>query len=151
MWPAPPTQPTTPTQPSGPRTGPERPPNPSQPTPPPGAPGRALRVAGLAVLAFVAFADTALAANTGGSMPYSAWLTTFRSSVSGEVAMTIAVVCIVAGVGGWVAGGEMTGMLMYLVRAVAGLAIVIGAVAFLGTISAGGAVLPPDVAAAFGR
>lgn len=143
-YPQPGQGPSAPTNPY-PQQPPHNPPQPpANPLPPPGTPGAPHRAASVAIatLALCLFAVEAMAAGAGGgSMPYSSWLTTFRNSVSGEVAMTISLVCVVAGVAGWVAGGELTGMLMYIVRAVCGLAIVLGAVAFLGTIGTSGAVM----------
>ena len=55
----------------------------------------ALAVAAISALALVPGAAEAAAG--GGSMPYSSWLTTFRTSVSGEVAQMISLVVVVGG------------------------------------------------------
>lgn len=123
----------------GPIRNPDPPMPPGRPVPPPGTTGFTGACVALALTLLMM--GEAWAGAAGGGMPYSGWLTQFRTSVGGEVAMTLSLVCIVAGVIGWVAGGELTGMLLYIVRAVCGLAIVMGAVAFLGTIGVGGATL----------
>lgn len=126
----------------GPIRNPDPPMPPGRPVPPPGTIGLVGACVVFALVLLVASGAWAAGAGVGGGdLPYSQWLTKFRTSVGGEVAMTLSLVCIVAGVIGWVAGGELTGMLLYIVRAVCGLAIVMGAVAFLGTIGVGGATL----------
>jgi len=110
--------------------------------------GRVARTFGIGAALFLLAAGEALAAGAGGgSMPYSSWLTTFRTSLSGEIPMVIATIAIVCGVGGWIVGGEMAGMMMYIMRAACGCAIILGVVTFISTLGVGGAVVPLAAAA----
>ena len=59
----------------------------------------ALAIATISALALVPGVAEA-ATGGGGSMPYSSWLQTFRTSVSGEIAQIISLVVVVGGAGG---------------------------------------------------
>ena len=101
-----------------------------------------------AVLALAAIAGLVLipgaaeaAQGGGGSMPYSSWLQTFRASVSGEIAQIISLVVVVGGVAGWILAGQLEGLLQVLLRCGVGIAIIVGAAAFITSIGSAGAVL----------
>lgn len=96
---------------------------------------------GVALAALSLLPKAAFATTSGGSMPYSSWLQTFKTSVSGEIAQTISIVVIVGGVIGWVIAGQLEGLLMIIARIGIGLALVVGAAALLTSISTSGALL----------
>lgn len=100
----------------------------------------ALAVAAIAALALVPGAAEA-AAGGGGSMPYSSWLTTFKTSVSGEVAQMISLVVVVGGVAGWILAGQLEGLLQVLLRCGMGIAIIVGAAAFITSTGSAGALI----------
>ena len=102
--------------------------------------GAAHAVAAIAALALVPGAAEA-AAGGGGSMPYSSWLTTFKTSVSGEVAQMISLVVVVGSVAGWILAGQLEGLLQVIMRSGLGIAIVVGAAAFITSVGSAGAVL----------
>ena len=101
-----------------------------------------------AALALVAITALALspdpahaAAGGGGNMPYSNWLQAFKASVSGEIAQIISLVVVVGGVAGWILAGQLEGLLQVLLRCGIGIAIIVGATAFITGIGTAGAVL----------
>ena len=94
-----------------------------------------------AVSALVLIPGAAEAAQGGGAMPYSSWLQTFRTSVSGEIAQIISLVVVVGGVAGWILAGQLEGLLQVLLRCGVGIAIIVGAAAFITSIGSAGAVL----------
>lgn len=98
---------------------------------------RVALAAALILLPTVAMAATA----TGGGMPYSAGLNTFSQSVRGEIAGILILVGIVGGVGLWIAGGQLEGMLNTIARVIIGGCIVGGVVVFMTTIGITGAVM----------
>lgn len=77
----------------------------------------------------------------GGSMPYSSWLQTFRTSVSGEIAQIISLVVVVGGVAGWILAGQLEGLLQVLLRCGVGIAVIVGAAAFITSTGSAGALL----------
>ena len=77
----------------------------------------------------------------GGGMPYSAGLNTFNTSVRGEVAGILIVVGIVGGIGLWIAGGQLEGMLNTIAKCIIGACIIGGVIAFLGAIGVAGALV----------
>lgn len=85
----------------------------------------------------------AMAAATagGGVMPYSTGLSTFRTSVTGEVAGILIVVAIVCGVGLWIAGGQLDGLMHTIAKVVIGGCIVGGVVAFMSAVGMAGAII----------
>ena len=99
----------------------------------------ALAVAAISALALVPGA--AEAAGGGGSMPYSSWLTTFRTSVTGEIAQIISLIVVVGGVAGWILAGQLEGLLQVLLRCGVGVAIIVGAAAFITSTGSAGALL----------
>lgn len=94
-----------------------------------------------AVSALLLIPGAAEAAAGGGSMPYSTWLTTFKTSVTGEIAQIISLIVIVGGVAGWILAGQLEGLLQVLLRCGLGIAIIVGAAAFITGIGSAGAVL----------
>lgn len=85
----------------------------------------------------------ALAATSagGGGMPYSTGLNTFKTSVTGEIAGILIVIAIVAGVGLWIAGGQLDGLMHTIAKVVIGGCIVGGVVAFAAAVGMGGAII----------
>lgn len=77
----------------------------------------------------------------GGAMPYSPFLTQFRTSITGEIAGIICIVAIVAGVAMYIFASQMEGILLTIVRVAIGTCIIGGAVAFLGTMGVTGAIV----------
>jgi type IV secretory pathway VirB2 component (pilin) len=91
----------------------------------------------LIVTAAAAMAATA----SGGTMPYEAGLTTFSTSIRGTIAGILIVIGVVGGVGMWIAGGQLDGMLQTIARVIIGACIVGGVVTFLSAIGVAGAVI----------
>jgi type IV secretory pathway VirB2 component (pilin) len=83
----------------------------------------------------------AVTAGGGGGMPYSAGLNTFKTSVTGEIAGILIVIAIVAGVGLWIAGGQLDGLMHTIAKVVIGGCIVGGVVAFAAAVGMGGAII----------
>lgn len=83
----------------------------------------------------------AAAAAGGGGMPYSTGLNTFKTSVTGEIAGILIVIAIVAGVGLWIAGGQLDGLMHTIAKVVIGGCIVGGVVAFASAVGMGGAII----------
>lgn len=81
------------------------------------------------------------AATGGGAMPYDAGLTTFSTSIRGTIAGILIVIGVVGGVGMWIAGGQLDGMLQTIARVIIGACIVGGVVAFLSAIGVAGALI----------
>jgi len=98
------------------------------------------RAAGL-LASFTPAIANAAATGGGGGMPYSAGLNTFSTSVKGEVAGILIVVGIVGGIGLWIAGGQLEGMLNTIAKCIIGACIIGGVVAFLGAIGVAGALV----------
>jgi type IV secretion system protein VirB2 len=84
---------------------------------------------------------SALAGTAGGGMPYSSGLTTFRTSVTGEVAGIIALIGVVAGVAAYLYQGVLDPLLMKIVQVVIAICIIGGAATFLTTMGVTGAVV----------
>jgi type IV secretory pathway VirB2 component (pilin) len=104
-------------------------------------PKRTIIVPALA-LAVIALPHLALAGGAaGGTMPYSSFLTTFRGSITGEVAGIICMIAIVSGVATYIFASAFDGILLAIVRVVIGIAIVGGAAAFLTTAGVAGAIV----------
>jgi hypothetical protein len=77
----------------------------------------------------------------GGGMPYSTGLNTFNTSVKGEVAAILITVGIVGGIGLWIAGGQLEGMLNTIAKCIIGACIIGGVVTFLSAIGVAGALV----------
>ena len=100
----------------------------------------AIAIAALSALVLLPGAAEA-AAGGGGGMPYSNWLTTFKTSVTGEIAQIISLIVVVGGVAGWILAGQLEGLLQVLLRCGLGIAIIVGAAAFITGVGSAGAVL----------
>jgi type IV secretion system protein TrbC len=99
-------------------------------------------VMALALLATMALPDLAFAAQAGGGgMPYSGFLTTFKTSITGEIAAIICVVAIVAGVATYIFASAFDGILLTIVRVAIGCAIIGSAVTMLTTMGVTGAIV----------
>lgn len=64
---------------------------------------------------------------TGGALPYEDWLTGLRNSVTGPVAFTLSIVCIVIAGGILIFGGELNGFFRTLIFIVLVMALLVGA------------------------
>jgi type IV secretory pathway VirB2 component (pilin) len=98
-----------------------------------------LAVAALAIVALPHFAFAAAVA--GGGMPYSNFLGTFKTSITGEIAAIICVVAIVAGVATYIFASAFDGILLTIVRVAIGTAIIGSAVTMLTTMGVTGAIV----------
>ena len=95
------------------------------------------RLLGAAAVTLAANAPLAAHASitaAGGAMPYSSGLGTLNSSVRGEVAAILIVICVVCGVGGYIIAGQMEGLFNVIGRALIGIGI-IGGVGTFATIA----------------
>jgi type IV secretion system protein VirB2 len=81
------------------------------------------------------------AAAAGGGMPYSGFLGTFKTSITGEIAAIICVVAIVAGVATYIFASAFDGILLTIVRVAIGCAIIGSAVTMLTTMGVTGAIV----------
>jgi len=77
----------------------------------------------------------------GGGMPYSTGLNTFNTSVKGEAAAILITVGVVGGIGLWIAGGQLEGMLNTIAKCIIGACIIGGVVTFLSAIGVAGALV----------
>ncbi|MGF7213153.1 type IV secretory pathway VirB2 component (pilin) [Skermanella aerolata] len=100
---------------------------------------QALALGCATLIVTTAAADAAVTG--GGAMPYDAGLTTFSASIRGTIAGILIVIGVVGGVGMWIAGGQLDGMLQTIARVIIGACIVGGVVAFLSAIGVAGAVI----------
>lgn len=66
----------------------------------------------------------------GGAMPYSAGLTSLNTSLRGEVAAILIVICVVCGVGGYIIAGQMEGLFNVIGRSMIGIGIIGGVATF---------------------
>jgi type IV secretory pathway VirB2 component (pilin) len=98
-----------------------------------------LALAALAAAALPKLAHAAAAA--GGGMPYSTFLGTFKTSITGEIAAIICVVAIVAGVATYIFASAFDGILLTIVRVAIGCAIIGSAVTMLTTMGVTGAIV----------
>jgi type IV secretory pathway VirB2 component (pilin) len=98
-----------------------------------------LSVAG-AVMCMAEVADAAVAGG-GGGMPYSQGLSTLSNSVKTEVAGILIIIGVVIGVGMWIAGGQLDGLLLRVCQAIVGACIIGGITTFLTSVGVTGAVL----------
>ena len=97
----------------------------------------ALAASASAVVPNLAYA----AAAAGGGMPYSGFLGTFKTSITGEIAAIICVVAIVAGVATYIFASAFDGILLTIVRVAIGCAIIGSAVTMLTTMGVTGAIV----------
>lgn len=70
----------------------------------------------------------------GGGMPYSSGLGIFNASIRGEVGGILIVIATVAGVGGYIMQGQLTGLMETIGRVMIGIGVV-GGVAALATLA----------------
>jgi len=101
------------------------------------------RLLGLLTIAALTMPRLALAAAAGGggAMPYSPFLTTFKTSVTGEIAAIICVIAIVAGVATYIFASAFDGIMLAIVRVAIGTAIIGSAVTMLATMGVTGAIV----------
>lgn len=103
---------------------------------------RRITIAVALAVAVIALPHLALAGTaTGGAMPYSTFLTTFRTSVTGEIAGIICLIAIVAGVATYIFASAFDGILLAIVRVVIGIAIIGSAATLLTTVGVAGAIV----------
>ena len=92
--------------------------------------------------AMVTIPEIAMAAQAGGGgMPYSTGLNTLSTSVRTEIAGILILIAVVIGVGMWIAGGQLDGMLLTVARVIIGACIVGSVATFLSTIGVAGALI----------
>lgn len=103
---------------------------------------RSLLLATSLALLFFAMQHAAwAAAAAGGGMPYSSFLGTFKTSITGEIAAIVCVVAIVAGVATYIFASAFDGILLAIVRVAIGATIIGSAVTMLSTMGVTGAVV----------
>jgi type IV secretion system protein VirB2 len=98
-----------------------------------------LALTALAVLSMPHIAHAALAA--GGGMPYSSFLTTFKTSITGEIAGIICVIAVVAAVAVYIFASAFDGILLTITRVAIGCAIIGSAATVLTTMGVTGAIV----------
>jgi type IV secretory pathway VirB2 component (pilin) len=102
---------------------------------------RLARAAAAALTLLATLPSAALAGTAGGGMPYENGLQILLNSIQGPVAGVLIVIGVVGGIGMWIAGGQLEGMLQTIARVIIGACIVGGVTGFLATIGVVGAVL----------
>lgn len=104
----------------------------------------ALLVLAVAIVLIVP-ADAFASATSGGGMPYEGWLSTFRNSITGPVAFTVAIVALV-GTGSALIfqGGEMNTFLRSVIYFILVIALVIAAQSIMSGLFGKGAVASTD-------
>lgn len=86
--------------------------------------------------------EPAFAGSAGGSgLPYENWLTTFRDSITGPVALTLSLVGIVGAGGMLIFGGDLSGFMRTMVFIVLVTSMLVGAKSLLEKISGSGALV----------
>jgi len=99
-------------------------------------------VASVLALGLMLLPELAMAATAaGGGMPYSTGLSTFRTSVTGEIAGIICLIGVIGAVAAYLLQGMLDGLMMSIVRVVIGACIIGGAATFLTTIGVTGAIV----------
>ena len=94
---------------------------------------------GIALL-IVLFSDSASAANSsGGGLPFDAWLTKLRNSITGPFAFTVSIVGLVAAGAAMIFGGDMNGFMRTLIFIVLALSFIVGAQNMLSAVTGQGA------------
>lgn len=78
------------------------------------------------ILSMASFEAHAAAAG-GGGLPYEAWLTTLRTSVTGPVAFAVSIIGIVVAGGVLIFGGELNAFFRSLIFIVLVMALTVGA------------------------
>jgi len=100
-------------------------------------------------LALLLVCHPALAASTGGGLPYEGWLTKIVNSISGPVAYAVSVMAMVGAGAGLIWGGEMSGFLKTLLVIVLVLSFVIAAKNTISAITGKGAEITAPSAQSF--
>lgn len=96
----------------------------------------------IAAIAVLVVPDFAFAANAGGGgMPYSGYMNTFKTSVTGEIAALVCVIAIIAGVATYIFASHFDGILLTIMRVIIGVAIVGSATTFAAAAGAQGALI----------
>jgi type IV secretory pathway VirB2 component (pilin) len=99
-------------------------------------------VLALAALSAFAMPDLAHAATAAaGTMPYSTFMGTFKTSITGEIAAIICVIAIVAGVATYIFASAFDGILLAIVRVAIGATIIGSAATMLTTMGVAGAIV----------
>jgi type IV secretory pathway VirB2 component (pilin) len=83
----------------------------------------------------------AAVAGGGGGMPYSQGLNTLSNSVKTEIAGALIIIGVVMGIGVWMYGGQLDGLLMSIMKLIVAACIIGGVGTFLTSIGVTGALL----------
>lgn len=106
--------------------------------------GAAMRATTLLLLAATCFLPAVAHASVtgaGGGMPYSSGLGIFNASIRGEVGGILIVIATVAGVGGYIMQGQLTGLMETIGRVMIGIGVVGGVAALASLAGVTGAVI----------
>ncbi|WP_139557986.1 TrbC/VirB2 family protein [Methylotetracoccus oryzae] len=96
----------------------------------------------LALLLLLAVPFEANAAvGAGGALPYEAWLTALRTSVTGPVAFAVSIIGIVVAGGVLIFGGELNNFFRSMIFLVLVMALTVGAQNLMGTFFGQGALI----------
>lgn len=100
-------------------------------------------IIGSAVLAMALLwsQDSFAAVGAGGGLPYEAWLTSLRNSVTGPVAFTLSIVGIVIAGGVLIFGGELNAFFKSLIFLILIMAFLVGAQNLMSGLFGQGAVI----------
>lgn len=79
------------------------------------------------ILALIIPLDAFAAVGAGGGLPYEAWLTDLRSSVTGPVAFSLSIVGIVIAGGVLIFGGDLNGFFRTFIFLILVMAFLVGA------------------------
>jgi type IV secretion system protein VirB2 len=90
--------------------------------------------------------DAHAAVGAGGALPYEAWLTALRTSVTGPVAFAVSIIGIVVAGGVLIFGGELNNFFRSLIFLVLVMALTVGAQNLMGTFFGQGALIGEDSA-----
>ncbi len=88
--------------------------------------------------------DAHAAIGAGGALPYEAWLTALRTSVTGPVAFAVSIIGIVVAGGVLIFGGELNNFFRSLIFLVLVMALTVGAQNLMGTFFGQGALIGED-------
>ncbi len=78
----------------------------------------------------------------GGGMPWDAGLTTLSQSIQGPVAGIIILIAVVCGVGAWIMGSQLEGLMKIIAQCIIGICVVGGVATFISAVGvAGGAMI----------
>ena len=99
----------------------------------------------LAIFIFAFAQEVFASAADGGGLPYETWLGKLRSSVSGPVAFSLALIGIVVAGGILIFGGDLNGFFRTLIFLVLVMALIVGANSIMGGLFSTGAVIAQGV------